>query len=62
MKSRVRSGEFANASEYVRHCIWVAEAGEDAAMQHALRVRQLRTVFLVFQAKPLQARSGHQPD
>lgn len=28
VKSRGRSGEFANASEYVRHCIRVAEAVE----------------------------------
>ena len=28
VKRRVRSGEFANASEYVRHCIRVAEAVE----------------------------------
>jgi hypothetical protein len=37
VKSRVRSGEFANefanASEYVGHCIRVAEAGEDTAVQ-----------------------------
>ena len=26
VKARVKSGEFANASEYVRHCIRVAEA------------------------------------
>jgi len=38
-------------------------AGEDAAVQLALRVRQLRkVVVVVFQAKPFQARFGHQPD
>jgi putative addiction module CopG family antidote len=25
VRSRIRSGEFANASEYIRHCIRVAE-------------------------------------
>ena len=38
------------------------EAGEDAAVQHALRVRQLRTVVVVFQAEPFQAGFGHQSD
>ena len=28
IRSRVRSGEFANASEYIRHCIRVAELVE----------------------------------
>lgn len=28
VKARVRSGEFANASEFIRHCIRVAEAVE----------------------------------
>jgi Arc/MetJ-type ribon-helix-helix transcriptional regulator len=28
VRSRIRSGEFANASEYIRHCIRVAEAVE----------------------------------
>jgi putative addiction module CopG family antidote len=28
VRSRIRSGEFANASEYVRHCIRVAELVE----------------------------------
>ena len=42
-------------------CDGQAEAGEDAAMQHALRVRQLRSVVVVFQAKPFQARFGYQP-
>ena len=43
-------------------CDGQVEAGEDAAVQHALRVRQLRTVVVVFQAEPFQARFGHQPD
>ncbi len=28
IRSRIRSGEFANASEYIRHCIRVAELVE----------------------------------
>jgi len=28
VRSRIRSGEFANASEYIRHCIRVAELVE----------------------------------
>ena len=28
VRARIKSGEFANASEYVRHCIRVAEAVE----------------------------------
>jgi putative addiction module CopG family antidote len=28
VQSRIRSGEFANASEYIRHCIRVAEQVE----------------------------------
>jgi putative addiction module CopG family antidote len=28
IRSRIRSGEFANASEYIRHCIRVAEQVE----------------------------------
>ena len=39
-----------------------AGAGEEAAVQPALRVRQLRTVVVVFQAEPFQARFSHQPD
>jgi len=31
-------------------------------MQHALRVRQLRTVVVFFQAEPFRAGFGHQPD
>ena len=38
-----------------------AGAGEEAAVQPALRVRQLRTVVVVFQAEPFQAGFGHQP-
>ena len=46
-------------------CDGQAEAGEDAAVQHALRVGQLRTVVVVFQAERFQAgfrhnRSAHQ--
>ena len=39
-----------------------AEAREAAAVQQALRVRQLRAVFVFFQAEPLEARFSHQPD
>ena len=28
VRSRIRSGEFANASEYIRHCIRIAEMVE----------------------------------
>ena len=38
------------------------EAREDAAVQYALRVRQLQTVVVLFQAEPFQAAFGHQPD
>jgi len=38
------------------------EAREDAAVQHALLVRQLRAVVVLFQAEPFQAGFGHQPD
>ena len=37
------------------------EAREDAAVQHVLRVRQLRTVVVLFQAETFQAGFGYQP-
>jgi len=39
-----------------------AQAGEDAAVQQAVRVGQLRAVVVVFEAEPFDARFGHQPD
>ena len=51
VKSRVRSGEFANASECVRHCIRVAEAGEAAVQGSG------KTEFL-FRLGPLHKRFG----
>ena len=40
---------------------WAGLAQAGAAVQHTLRVRQLRPVVLVFPEEPFQAAFGYQP-